>query len=131
MTEAETLKGAMNRVENAVKASPDADFWAGIEGGLEERNGDMDCFAWIYITSRSGKSGKGRTGTFFLPQKMADLVKSGMELGDADDVIFNQKNSKQKQGTVGTLTRNIVDRTEFYKDAVVFALIPFMNPELY
>ena len=131
MTEIETLTGAQNRVENAKQEFPDADYWAGIEGGLEERNGKMECFAWVYISAKSGKIGKGRTGTFFLPQKMADLVRSGMELGDADDVVFNITNSKQKQGTIGTLTRNIVDRTGLYKDAVVFALIPFMNPELY
>lgn len=54
-----------------------------------------------------------------------------MELGEADDLVFKQTNSKQGRGTVGTLTRDVIQRTEYYKPAVIFALIPFINPELY
>jgi non-canonical (house-cleaning) NTP pyrophosphatase len=45
--------------------------------------------------------------------------------------VFGQNNTKQKMGTVGVLTENVIDRTEYYKQAVIFALIPFINPELY
>lgn len=131
LSEEETLKGAVNRANNAEKAVPNADYWIGLEGGLEEKDGEMDCFAWIVIKDKTGKLGKGRTGSFFLPEKISALVKKGKELGEADDIVFGQKNSKQGNGTVGNLTKNVITRTSYYVPAVVFALVPFINKDLY
>lgn len=131
MTEEETLKGALNRAENVSKLSPDADYWVGIEGGLEEINGQMETFAWIVVKHKDGKIGKGKTGSFFLPQKIAELIKQGKELGEADDIVFGKTNSKQSNGAVGILTNDVLTRTTFYEPAVILALIPFKNPELY
>lgn len=128
----EIFQGALNRAENAYKTMPEADFWVGIEGGVDERYSDeMEVFAWIVIQSKDGKLGKGRTGTFFLPKKVVELIKQGKELGEADDIVFGQINSKQKNGAVGILTDNVIDRTKYYTDAVVLALIPFKNRESY
>lgn len=33
--------------------------------------------------------------------------------------------------TIGILTRDIIDRTEYYKHALIMALIPFMNESMY
>jgi non-canonical (house-cleaning) NTP pyrophosphatase len=54
-----------------------------------------------------------------------------MELGQADDQVFNQSHSKQKNGAVGLLTNDLIDRSEYYKQAVILALVPFLKPELY
>ena len=75
MSGEETLKGAMNRANNVSKLAPDADFWVGIEGGLQEVNGELEAFAWVVIKSKDGLLGKGRTGSFFLPLKVAELIK--------------------------------------------------------
>lgn len=131
MTEEETLKGATNRAENASKLQPEADYWVGLEGGLEERNGEMESFAWVVVKAKSGKIGKGRTGTFFLPKAVSDLIKQGMELGDADDIVFKKQNSKQANGAIGILTGDVLTRTSYYETAVITALIPFKNAELY
>ena len=130
-TDGEAFTGALNRVEHATKIYPSADFWVGIEGGVEEKKREMEAFAWVVIKSKNGKVGKGRTGTFFLPTRIAELVQHGKELGEADDIVFGKKNSKQKNGTVGNLTGDIIDRTKYYINAVVFALIPFRNKKLY
>jgi len=127
----EAFKGAKHRVEQAVKNVPDANFWVGIEGGVELINEEMEAFAWIYIRGKNGKIGKAKSGTFLLPAKIVNLIQQGKELGEADDIVFNQKNSKQKKGAVGTLTRNAIDRTEYYVQSVILALIPFLNPDLY
>jgi inosine/xanthosine triphosphatase len=131
--EEETLKGAINRVKNLRELAPDVEYWVGIEGGLKENEaGGMEAFAYVVIKRRADKKiGKGRTASFFLPVKMIALIKQGMELGDADDAIFGDTNSKQKDGTVGRLTHGVVTRTDYYVQAVVMALIPFANPELY
>jgi inosine/xanthosine triphosphatase len=126
----ETFTGALNRTDNASKVIT-ADFWIGIEGGVEEKNSDMEAFAWVVIKSKAGKYGKGRTGTFFLPPKIVELIQQGKELGEADDIVFGRSNSKQENGAVGILTGDVVDRTTYYTEAVVFALIPFKNENLY
>ena len=130
MSNQETILGATNRANNAQVNFPDADFWVGIEGGIESVEDDMMAFAWIVITSNK-QIGKGRTGTFFLPKKVTALIQQGMELGEADDIVFGDSNSKQKSGAVGLLTNNIIDRTQLYVPAITLALIPFQNPQLY
>jgi inosine/xanthosine triphosphatase len=131
MSEEETLQGAMNRAENVSKFVTDADYWVGIEGGLKEVGGEMESFAWIVVKSKDGKLGKGKTGSFFQPAKVAKLIRQGVELGDADDKVYGLKNSKQANGSVGILTGDVLTRTSFYEPAVILALIPFKNPSLY
>lgn len=131
LSEEESLKGAQNRVRNVFRLSSKADFWVGIEGGLEEVNGEMEAFAWIVVKSKTGKMGKGRTASFFLPQKIAKLIKQGKELGEADDIVFGRTNSKQANGAVGILTKDVITRVTYYAQAMILALIPFKNPKLY
>lgn len=130
-TEEETLQGAKNRVAAVQQKDSTADYWVGIEGGVEDNKGEMASFAWVYILARNGQVGKGRTGTFFLPNAMRQLVLAGKELGEANDIVFNLENSKQKLGAVGSLTKNHIDRTTYYQQAVTLALIPFIQPDLY
>lgn len=128
---AETITGARNRVNNAFLAVANADFWVGIEGGIEEHSKEIGAYAWVMIKSEDNRFGKGSTGIFFLPSKVAELIRQGKELGEASDIVFGRKNSKQENGTIGILTNNIMDRTAYYRDAVVLALVPFKNPNLY
>jgi inosine/xanthosine triphosphatase len=130
MSEKETLQGAINRSNNAKENFPDADFWVGIEGGLQEMNGEMECNAWIVISSKD-LQGKSKTATFFLPKKIVELIHQGKELGEADDIVFGHSNSKQKMGSVGILTKGVIDREKYYVEAVVLALIPFLNKDIY
>ena len=130
MSDKETLKGAINRSNNAKLECIDADYWIGIEGGVEKKGNEMQVFAWIYIQSKE-MVGKARTATFDLPKKIIELIDSGMELGDADDVIFSRRNSKQKNGAVGILTKDLIDREKYYTHAIIMALIPFNNMDLY
>ena len=109
----ETLRGAINRSNNAKLKYTNADYWIGIEGGVEKKDNEMEVFAWIFIQSNDIK-GKARTATFNLPRKIVELIDSGMELGDADDIVFNRKNSKQKNGAVGILTTDLIDREKYY-----------------
>ena len=129
MSDAETLQGALNRARNAERVISDADFWVGIEGGIDDRNGEMEVFAWIVVLSAE-RTGKGKTGTFYLPNEVAELVRQGKELGEADDVYFKRANSKQQNGSIGLLTDNVIDRAAYYEHAVIMALIPLKNIEL-
>jgi non-canonical (house-cleaning) NTP pyrophosphatase len=84
----------------------------------------------VVVLGKNGM-GQGQTGLFLLPPHVAELVRQGNELGEADDIIFGRKNSKQENGAVGILTGDVIDRAAFYEQAVILALIPFRNPELY
>ncbi len=130
-TEQETLNGAINRADYLQKHVQEADFCVGIEGGVEKQYQKLATFAWVVIKSKDGLVGIARTATFFLPDKVANLIAMGNELGQADDIIFGTSNSKQSNGSVGILTGNVLTRTTYYKQAVILALIPFKNPTLY
>lgn len=124
----ETLKGARNRAENAFKMMK-ADFYVGLEGGIgEEMNIER---AWMFILDKNGKTGSASTGTFPIPHEITKLLKKEKELGEATDIVFKHKNSKQGLGAVGLLTRGIVNREKYYVQALILALIPFMNPSLH
>ncbi len=133
MTDEETLLGAKNRVRNARKAEPDADFWIGLEGGIHVNDSDggaIQSFAWVVVEGKDGRIGKARTATYYLAEETAALIREGLELGHAEDKVFGQSNSKHQGGSVGLLTGGLITRGSYYEDAVVLALIPFKNTKL-
>ena len=132
MSDEETYRGASNRVNSAMQAEPHAQYWAGIEGGVEELpgSGGMAAFAWIVVRSRTN-AGSARSASFFLPESVSNLVRQGVELGVADDLIFSRVNSKQNNGAIGLLTNDRVTRTDLYSHAVLLALAPILNSSLY
>lgn len=130
ITDEETFAGARNRAINAGKAEPSADFWVGVEGGIQKTGSEMEAFAWVVVLAED-KTGKARTASFQLPPAVVELIDQGMELGHADDVVFKRENSKQQNGAVGILTNDLIDRVGYYEPAVILALIPFLNDTLY
>lgn len=130
MTDSETRQGALNRVEGARRTVPEADFWVGLEGGLEERDGNLEAFGWMAVASL-GNVSSSRTATFVLPPAVSKLIHEGMELGEADDIVFNKSNSKQQNGAVGLLTGDHITRESYYRHALIMALIPFRSSDLY
>jgi inosine/xanthosine triphosphatase len=130
MTDGETHYGARLRAEAARQSQPASDFWVGVEGGVQPMEGSLAVFAWVVVIS-SRRSGEARSGTFFVPPGVADLVRQGLELGDADDIFFGKRNSKQENGAIGLLTGDVLDRTELYTHAVLLALAPFKTPQYF
>lgn len=127
----ETKQGAINRANACKSEYLDADFYVGLEGGIEKTEEEYWVFAWMCVLGRDEKKGFGKTASFLLPPKVGDLIDRGEELGIATDIVFNETNSKHKGGTVSILTNESITRKDFYKDAIIFALIPFLKPELY
>lgn len=128
LSDEETLQGALNRALGAQRSNPQADFWLGMEGGVADVAGDLVAFAWVVITD-GVRFGKSRTGTFSLPAPLIELIRQGIELGEADDIFFQRSNSKQTNGAIGLLTGDVIDRAELYHQSVVLALVPFLNPQ--
>lgn len=128
MTRAETLQGAVNRAQEAAETLPQADYSIGIEGGIDIVDGRLEVFAWVVI-QQDKQIGRAQTGVFYLPDEVAQLVRAGKELGEADDIVFGRSNSKQGTGSIGLLTDDVMTRTSYYVDAVIMALIPFKKPQ--
>ncbi len=120
----ESLRGALNRVEEVILLEPNADYYVGIEAGIEDGEDGMESFSWQVVANHNKKS-KTKTQTIFLIEPLAELIRQGYELGHAIDKVFNKENSKQKQGAVGVMTQGLVSREKLYYDAIVLALIDF------
>ena len=73
----ETRRGAINRAVNAAAAVPDADYWVGLEGGIETVDQELMAYAWMVIRGPHGRSGEARTVTLPLPQAVKSLVDDG------------------------------------------------------
>ena len=175
---------------------------------MEWLGDELHCFAWAVVRSqRTGALSKARSASFMLPDQIVQLVRQGVELGDADDRVFGRVKSGQgcvggwlagwlggsssklswlllwrrcgwplcclaaaaliswpaaaprasallsqpwrtrpvpsphppantrthpcRSGTVGKLTGGLITRAGYYEHAVLLALLPFMNPQLY
>jgi inosine/xanthosine triphosphatase len=137
LSDGETKRCAIARVIAIHTKVPDADMWVAIEGGVDSTNDEitgatqMDSSAWIVIQDKQGRWGEARTASCPIPQAVADLILSGVELGHANDQIFGMTNSKHDQGMTGIATHGLIDRTAFYVHGLIFALVPFKNPDIY
>ncbi|CAM3646685.1 inosine/xanthosine triphosphatase [Parendozoicomonas haliclonae] len=120
----ETLAGARNRVTNAEQAMPEADYWVGLEAGIEGEH----TFAWMVISN--GKTrGESRSAALPLPPAVLTGIAQGKELGDVMDEQFGTTNIKQQGGAIGLLTGGLLSRSSVYHQALILACIPFINPE--
>ena len=72
----ETRAGARNRVANARRLLPEADFWVAIEAGID---GDST-FSWVVIENASQR-GEARSATLPLPAVILEKVREGEALG--------------------------------------------------
>lgn len=131
LSDEETLQGALNRVDALLTVETTADYYVGIEGGVDLQSDELGAFAWAIVRAKDGTMGKGRTGQFYLPAAIAKLLAEGKSLGEADDMVFERTNSATSNGAIGLLTGDLITRTSFHEEAVILALIPFKNQELY
>lgn len=120
----ETKQGALNRVHNAKTQVPNAEYYVGLEAGIEGNS----TFAWMIIDNNK-QVGESRSSSLPLPPAVIAAVNQGKELGDVMDEQFNTNNIKQKGGAIGLLTNNLLTRSSVYQQALILALIPFLHSE--
>lgn len=126
-SDAATRQGARMRALRAREALPAADFWIGLEGGVELLDSELMAFAWMAVQDRSGAMSTARSVTLPLPPAIKALLDHGMELGEANDRVFATVNSKQGGGAYGLLTDGLYTRESVYCQTLIIALIPFVN----
>jgi inosine/xanthosine triphosphatase len=131
----ETFLGAENRAtmlgsENE-RRNLGADYVVGIEGGVLSLHNAWFSFGAVCIMDRKGHNGLGTSPLFPLPNKIVREINKGKELGHIIDAVSDSCNSKQKNGAIGFLSRDQISRHDIYEQAVIMALLPFLNPQLY
>ena len=99
----ETRAGARNRVANARRLHPEADFWVAIEAGID---GDST-FSWVVIENTSQREGEA--------------------LGPVMSRYTGIDEIGRKEGAIGVFTAGKLTRASVYHQAVILALSPFHN----
>ena len=126
----ETIKGSINRAQAALKASG-ADLAVGLEGGVKETAHGMMNTVWVAIIDKTGKVSLGGGLHAHVPERVAEKVRKGMELGKAMDDLTGRRNTKQNEGAIGILTGGLIDRKRAYESLVRIATTKFMTPEFF
>ena len=129
MTASETRPGAINRVEYC-RLHVDADFYVAIEGGVDVFEDGPATFAYVVITDHKQQS-IGCSARLPLPQIIYQALLAGEELGHVMDRVFNTDNINQKGGAIALLTNHQATRESTYIQALLLAMAPFLNHELY
>lgn len=140
MSDAETRLGAENRAKAALRegcrgegfgASQDAladsqhlspCLGIGLEGGVFEEAGRMWSTVWVAVAEQSGAVYAANGMRFVVPEIIADRIRAGGEMGPVMSDLFQEDNVKHKQGMIGIITKNYVDRTGAYADIAKVAL---------
>ncbi|MEW6981661.1 inosine/xanthosine triphosphatase [Colwelliaceae bacterium 6471] len=129
MTTTETREGAINRV-NYCQENFSADYYVAIEGGVDSFSYGPATFAYVVIANDKQES-IGRSANLPLPVSVYNALKSGEELGDVMDKLFNTKNIKQQGGAMGLLTNHVATRESTYTQALILAFAPFIHSSLF
>jgi len=127
-SDSSTRRGARNRALNSRDAVPEADYWVGLEGGIEVVDDQLMAFAWMAVRGPNGGISEARSATLPLPPAVREFVDRGMELGQANDRVFSTVNSKQDGGAFGLLTDGLYTRESIYRQTLIIALVPFVSP---
>jgi inosine/xanthosine triphosphatase len=127
----ETIRGALARA-TAARVAGRAELGVGIEGGVvEQADGSMRTCAWAAIVDASGRAGVGGSLAMLLPDRVAEMIRGGLELGHAMDRLIGENNTKHGKGAVGILTDGLVDRQRAYEVLVGYAAARFITSGLY
>lgn len=131
----DTFTGAKNRAECVKRINDEqslgADFFVGIEGGVLQLHKRWFQFTVIYIVDPQHRESFSTTGLYELPDWIVEKLLAGIELSHIIDELMQDSNTKEKQSASGFFTNGAVNRLQNYTQAVTFALIPFLQDNLY
>ena len=117
-----------------------ATYLIGLEGGLDvvyengHENGRRLVFleSWAFVSDVGGRGFYGRSGAILLPEALAvEVLDRGIELSHAIEAHTGMQGIRDSQGAWGVLTKNLINRQESFRIAVISAFAPFFNSELY
>lgn len=130
-TDEETQRGAENRAVAALKKGledsrlrgNDEALGIGMEGGVfENEDGEMWNTVWACVVDPKKQTVFSNGERFVLPEILAESIRQGKEMGPAMDKLVGSLNIKHKEGAIGIITNQFIDRTEMYMGLAKLAL---------
>jgi inosine/xanthosine triphosphatase len=130
-----TIKGAVLRARNALNFESGAELGLGIEAGLIPIPGTISGYMdqqFVAIADRQGRVTLGGGPAFEYPPSLVKRVLGeAIEVGTAMEDLTGIKGLGRKQGAIGFFSKGRLDRTSLTEYAVLMALIPRLNEEMY
>jgi len=117
----DTYKGAVNRAEAALGGNA---LSVGIEAGVFEMYGHLYDVQHCAIVDKDGKVTVGMSSGFRYPDKVADMVRNGMSVGDAMASVYGGQARGHKEGAIGVLSKGQLDRKSLTEQSVTAAMVP-------
>lgn len=117
----QTHQGSENRAKAALG---DHDMAVGIEAGVFEMLDGLYDIQHCTVISRDGKVTYGHGSGFRYPDRIAELVRRGMTVGDAVHEVYGNTDIGKRQGAVGLLSKGLIDRKTLTEQSVTAAMIP-------
>ncbi len=126
----DVIRGAINR---AVNAFCDCDFSVGIEAGFFKTEGTITGYIDFQVAAvyDGDRCTLGFGPGFEFPPKVVEEALRGKEAGDVMEEITGIKNIGERMGAIHYLSKGVVSRTDLTRIAVIMALIPRLNKDLY
>jgi len=136
-TDEETRLGSENRAKHALEAglealqaatnqridSQEIYLGVGLEGGVVEFvQGELWCTVWATVVDQDDNIFSSNGSRFKLHQLIAEPIQAGGEMGPVVEKILKVSDIRKKQGMIGVVTNNLVDRTEEYMNIAKTAL---------
>ena len=140
MSQEEMMQGAYNRAHH-VQAQLAAEgiepaYAFGLEGGLfriaaSQQKAAWYLQSWVYVTD--GIQGYfGSSPAVQIPHHVvAELAGENVELADIMDRLGDAASGRDKGGAFALLTKGLLTRRAIFEQAVLAAMAPFYNTEIY
>ncbi|MFD2446442.1 DUF84 family protein [Bacillus sp. CGMCC 1.16607] len=109
----ETIKGSINRAENALKIGQ-GDIGIGLEGGVQESSYGLLLCNWGALVLKDHPPIIAGGARILLPEEIALRLRQGDELGPVMDEFAQKENIRKKEGAVGVFTNGKIDRVGMF-----------------
>jgi len=122
MTDEETQQGAINRAKAARLAGltqfPNTVtkncVGVGLEGGVTSWNDELWSTVWAAVVDDSGEVFTSNGARMKIPLSIAKPILEGGEMGPVVSKLVGVADVRKKQGMIGIVTQNFVNRTTEY-----------------
>lgn len=114
MSQEETRQGAINRAKQLMD-NTDALFGIGLEGGIQEIDGQMYICNWGALVTQTGAIFTATGAGVPLPNEIAEQLLAGAELGPVMDVYTNKNDIRHDEGAIGVFSNGLVNRRAMFE----------------
>lgn len=124
MSQEETRLGAINRAKHLMEDT-DALFGIGLEGGVQEIDGQMYICNWGALVTLEGDVFTATGAGVPLPKEIAEQLLAGAELGPVMDVFTNKHDIRHDEGAIGVFSNGLVNRSAMFEHIMLLLIGQF------